>query len=668
MEYVILIARLVLAAVFVVAAVSKLADSDGTRQGLRDFGVPDALSAPLGFLLPLAELAVAVALLPTTTAWFAATAALALLLVFTAAIALNLVRGHRPDCHCFGQVASGKIGVSTLLRNAVLAAVAAFVIWQGQHNPGPSVVAWLGDLTIAEGIGLGLGAAVLALLSLEVWMLLQLVSQNGRLLSRLESVEAQIAGLAAADGGAVPAPVPSATPAVGLAVGSPAPGFSLTGLYGETLTLDALRAAGKPLLLAFTDPGCGPCQALLPDLARWQRELAGTLNVVLISRGNVDDNRAKSSEHGLTQVLLQLDREVMNAYQCYGTPGAVLVRPDGSIGSSVAQGAEEIRALVARSASGALAAPLPLAVYPPPANGSGPCPHCGQYHDQQAPAAAAPAMPQGLAIGSPAPALKLPDLTGKEVDLADFRGRETVLLFWNTGCGFCQQMLPQLKDWESNRPSGAPALLLVAAGGADANKAQGLMSTVLLDDAFTAGAAFGASGTPSAIKVGSDGAIAAPLAVGAPGVMALLTGQPVAAQPATPAPPAVRVGDPAPEFTLPDLDGKNVALADYKGKRTLLLFWNPGCGFCQQMLQDLRTWEVHRPADAPEVLVISTGAAQENRVMGLRSRMLLDSGLSVGQRYGALGTPMAVMVDAEGRVASEVGTGAQAVLALARGA
>jgi peroxiredoxin len=127
------------------------------------------------------------------------------------------------------------------------------------------------------------------------------------------------------------------------------------------------------------------------------------------------------------------------------------------------------------------------------------------------------------------------------------------------------------------------------------------------------------------------------------------------------------VGDPAPEFALPDLDGKNVALADYKGKRTMLLFWNPGCGFCQQMLQDLRTWEVQRQADAPEVLVVSTGAAQENRVMGLRSRMLLDRDLSVGERYGALGTPMAVLVDTEGRVASEVAAGAEAVLALARG-
>lgn len=666
MEIVLLLARLLLAAVFAVAAVSKLTDGAGTRQGLRDFGLPAAVAGPLGLLLPLVELAVAVALLPAVSVWPAAIAALALLLLFTAAIGVNLARGRRPDCHCFGQVASGRIGVSTLVRNAVLAAVAGFVLWQARTNPGPSALDWLAGLTVAERTGLGLGAAALALLALEAWVLLQLVTQNGRLLTRLEAMEVQLAGLAA---GVPAASAQPAAPAVGLPVGSPAPAFSLTGLYGETLTLDALRAAGKPLLLLFTDPACGPCQALLPDLARWQRELAGTLSLALISRGTAEENRAKASEHGLSQVLLQQDREMATAYQAYGTPSAVVVRPDGSIGSPLAQGAEEIRALVARSASGVPAAPLPLAAYPPPANGNGPCPHCGQYHDQSASGGpAAVAAPQGLAVGTQAPTLKLPDLSGREINLADFRGRETVLLFWNTGCGFCQQMLPQIKEWEANRPAGAPALLLVAAGGAEANKAQGLMSTILIDDAFTAGSAFGASGTPSAVKVGNDGTIAAPLGVGAPAVMALLTGQPAPAAAAAPAPPpAVRIGEPAPEFTLPDLDGKNVSLAEYHGRRTMLLFWNPGCGFCQQMLQDLRTWEVQRSAGAPEVVVISTGAAQENRVMGLRSPMLLDSSMSVGQRYGAMGTPMAVLVDAEGRVASEVAAGAEAVLSLARG-
>jgi thioredoxin-dependent peroxiredoxin len=46
--------------------------------------------------------------------------------------------------------------------------------------------------------------------------------------------------------------------------------------------------------------------------------------------------------------------------------------------------------------------------------------------------------------------------------------------------------------------------------------------------------------------------------------------------PGTPAPqgPELKVGDPAPDFSLPGTDGKTHKLADYKGK-TLVLAWFP---------------------------------------------------------------------------------------------
>ena len=54
---------------FVVAGISKLADRRGSRQAIIDFGVPTALAAPLGVLLPLVELAVAASLVPAATAY-----------------------------------------------------------------------------------------------------------------------------------------------------------------------------------------------------------------------------------------------------------------------------------------------------------------------------------------------------------------------------------------------------------------------------------------------------------------------------------------------------------------------------------------------------------------------------------------------------------------------
>src|SRR5436305_11200160 len=86
MGIVLLLARMVLTSVFVVAGLTKLADLAGSQQALRDFGVPARLADPFGLLLPLADLAVAVALLPPISAWWGALGALTLLLLFVAGI------------------------------------------------------------------------------------------------------------------------------------------------------------------------------------------------------------------------------------------------------------------------------------------------------------------------------------------------------------------------------------------------------------------------------------------------------------------------------------------------------------------------------------------------------------------------------------------------------
>ncbi len=96
-----------------------------------------------------------------------------------------------------------------------------------------------------------------------------------------------------------------------------------------------------------------------------------------------------------------------------------------------------------------------------------------------------------------------------------------MVLFWNPGCGFCQQMLPDLKEWESQAPEGAPRLVVVSAGSEEANSEMGLTSPVLLDQDFSTGRAFGASGTPSAVLVDAEGKIASEVTVGAPRVLEL---------------------------------------------------------------------------------------------------------------------------------------------------
>src|SRR5205085_2672241 len=190
-------------------------------------------------------------------------------------------------------------------------------------------------------------------------------------------------------------------------------------------TLDFLRAGGKPILLLFSDPGCGPCMALMPEIGRWQRDYMGKLTLALISRGTPEANRAKSTEHGITQLLLQKDREIAEAYRDQGTPAAVLIRPDGTIGSPLAMGADAIRALVA-SAVG-----LPVLRVAPsgaPVNGNAlpMAPSVNGNGNGAQPAATQPGQAIASKVGTSAPDFSLPDLSGKTVNLSDFQGSKTL--------------------------------------------------------------------------------------------------------------------------------------------------------------------------------------------------------------------------------------------------
>jgi peroxiredoxin len=499
--------RLLLFATFAVAGGAKLADRSGSRKALIDFGVPLPLAGLLGLLLPLIELAAAVALLPTATAWFGALGALGLLVLFIGAIAVNLARGRTPECHCFGQLSSAPAGRSTLVRNALLAFVAAFVLWAGPVHPGPSAVGWIADLTVAQSLGLAGGLFVVGVLVVETWLLSHLLRQQGRLVLRLETLERSLAEGAAA----LPVPgVPVETPA-GLAVGTRAPGFKLAGLHGETATLDALLAAGRPIVLFFTNPQCGPCQSLMPEIGQWQRDHAGVLPIAVISEGSAGDNRAKSAEHRVTQVLLQKKREVADAYQASGTPGAVLIGSDGTIKSPLALGVDAVRALMTRALNGAAPTSAVLATAPENGRGNG----------------GGPSAPNSSTrIGQPAPLMKLKSLEGQTISFEAFRGRSTLLLFWNPGCGFCQNMLDDLKAWEANPAAGSPQLLVISSGTPESNRAMNLRSPLVLDTGSDVASAFAAHGTPMAVLLDPEGRVASDVVAGAQAVMALAAPRP----------------------------------------------------------------------------------------------------------------------------------------------
>ena len=326
-----LIARLVLAAVFAVAALGKLADLGASRRTVERFGLPARLARPNGLLLPITELTVAAGLLPVGTAHWAALGAVGLLSAFCVAIVRVLVRGEAPECNCFGSLGSAPVGRGTLVRNGALIAVAGFVAISGWNDGGTSAFAWIGGHSLLAALA-GAFVAVTALHMAFSW---QLFKQNGRLLDRLVDLEAA-AGSRNDSGND------------GLAIGEPAPDFALPDLDGQSVTLKDLLASGRGALLFFTNPACGQCNPLLPALGQAQT-VEGRTPVAIISTGDVHDNLTKAEEHGLAQVLLQQAFEVAEAYRVFGMPAAVLVDETGRIASERASGAGSVTELLKAS-------------------------------------------------------------------------------------------------------------------------------------------------------------------------------------------------------------------------------------------------------------------------------------------------------------------------------
>jgi thiol-disulfide isomerase/thioredoxin len=119
-------------------------------------------------------------------------------------------------------------------------------------------------------------------------------------------------------------------------------------------------------------------------------------------------------------------------------------------------------------------------------------------------------------------------------------------------------------------------------------------------------------------------------------------------------PQDARIGQPAPGFELPDLQGTMVSLEDLRGKVVMLDFWATWCGPCRRSMPMLEELQSEYPEDLvllainleePLELVRSFVDANE-----IKSRVLLDEELEVGRVYQSISIPMQVIIDREGIV------------------
>jgi peroxiredoxin len=293
-----------------------------------------------------------------------------------------------------------------------------------------------------------------------------------------------------------------------------------------------------------------------------------------------------------------------------------------------------------------------------------------------------------LAIGSTAPEFELPDLFDNRHKLSDLLGKRILLIFFNPGCSFCQQMAPQLASLPAEKST---PLIITTGNPQDTRKLfqeHGVPWTALVQDQMQTASQYQAAGTPVGYLIDEQGKIASPIAIGAEALLALAASAEsslaVAPQPSnghqvfkgnrTLADSHInrnglKPGTPAPGFRLPRIDSGELALEEYWGKRLLLVFSAPDCGPCNELAPKLE--RLHRAHPEIEVLTVSRGDEATVRAkaaqQGLSFPVVLQRHWEISRLYAMFATPIAYLIDEKGVIASEVAVGEESILSLLSG-
>lgn len=121
-EFLTIFARAVLGLVFVVASIDKIADPAAFAASIGNYKIVSyALALALATLLPWIELLCGLALICGLARRGSSLLLVCLLVMFTGAVSIALVRGLDISCGCFTQdPAAGKIGLTKILENVLL--------------------------------------------------------------------------------------------------------------------------------------------------------------------------------------------------------------------------------------------------------------------------------------------------------------------------------------------------------------------------------------------------------------------------------------------------------------------------------------------------------------------------------------------------------------------
>lgn len=116
------------------------------------------------------------------------------------------------------------------------------------------------------------------------------------------------------------------------------------------------------------------------------------------------------------------------------------------------------------------------------------------------------------------------------------------------------------------------------------------------------------------------------------------------------------VGKQAPEFSLSDLSGRTVRLANLKGRVVFLNVWTTWCEPCREEMPAMQALYAHLRGPDFEMLAVSADQEGKDvverfvRDFALTFPVLPDPYLQIAGRYAVTGYPETFIIDRNGRV------------------
>jgi peroxiredoxin len=118
----------------------------------------------------------------------------------------------------------------------------------------------------------------------------------------------------------------------------------------------------------------------------------------------------------------------------------------------------------------------------------------------------------------------------------------------------------------------------------------------------------------------------------------------------------LKTGSKAPDFTLNTLEGKQISLSDFRGKKVILNFWATWCPPCREEMPEMARFYKDYQQKEVEILAVNLAYSESKpekikdftKEYGITFQIPLDEKNTIGKQYRAVAIPTSYFINEDG--------------------